>query len=83
MQKRELSKLPKLYYVIFILFSSLALLLAINQIFRFRIFGFLPMDTAYLYYLISLYLSLAFILYPAKNPLPWIKFLGMMLYCFR
>ena len=63
-------------HIITVLFSSIAILLAVNQIFKLRILGFLPIENGYLYYLLACYLSLAFILFPAtKNSLrdriPW------------
>ena len=65
-----------LWYVILAIFSGLGMLLALNQIFRLRLFGFLPLDTSYLYLILTFYLSPAFILYPAsksapKGKVPW------------
>lgn len=65
------------------LFPSLTLLLSINQIFNLHLFGFLPMLSEYLYYLLALNLSLVFIIYPISrkqksdrlNPLDLILFL--------
>lgn len=56
-----------MWHKIFVIFSLAAILLSINQIFRLQIFGFFPMDISYLYYLMALYLSLAFIMYPTKQ----------------
>lgn len=63
-------KLESPWSFIFLLFSALAILLAINQLFRLKLFGFLPLDNAYLYYLLALYLSPAFLLYPATKAAP-------------
>lgn len=73
---RNLKQISKFWYVVFICYSALAILLAVNQIFKIGLFGFLPIDTAYLYYLLMLYMSAAFLLYPAyskapKDKIPW------------
>ncbi|MGI6450941.1 MAG: TRAP transporter permease [Desulfitobacteriia bacterium] len=72
---RNLKSISRLWYYIFIVYSGLAILLAVNQIFKLKLFGFLPIDTGYLYYLLALYLSCSFILYPAikrtKEMIPW------------
>lgn len=47
------------------LLGGLGLLLAINQTFNLDILGFQPLGNAYLYYLIGLFLSAAFICFPA------------------
>lgn len=60
---------------IFSVLSLLAMLLVINQVFKLRLFGFNPMDTGYLYFLMACYLSSAFIIYPAtskkRTGVPW------------
>jgi TRAP transporter 4TM/12TM fusion protein len=56
-----------LWKTILVTFPLLTLLLSINQIFRLQIFGFLPMVNAYLYLLLSLNLSLVFILFPVTK----------------
>ena len=70
-------KLGPFWYSVIVIFSSLGLLLSINQIFNLGIFGFLPIENSYLYYLLIFYLSPVFILYPLnkvarkKNRVPW------------
>ncbi len=57
------------------LMSAGALLLCINQIFHLSIAGFLPIGNAYYYYILTFYLSLAFLIYPgskkAEGRIPW------------
>ncbi len=65
-----------LWHLVSIVFSGLGILLSINQIFKLRLLGFMPLDTSYLYLIIALFLSLVFVLYPAskKSPgkkVPW------------
>jgi TRAP transporter 4TM/12TM fusion protein len=51
------------------------LLLAINQTFGLKLFGFYPLGNAFLYYLIGLFLAAALLCYPARaadtHRLPW------------
>lgn len=47
------------------LLGGLGLLIAINQTFNLAILGFQPLGNAYLYYLIGIFLSAAFICFPA------------------
>ena len=42
-------KIGKFWHVAFVIFSSLGILLAVNQLFRLQLFGFNPLDTSYLY----------------------------------
>lgn len=75
-EMRRYQQLNKYWQIIFLFFSALGILLAINQLFRLRLFGFLPLDTAYLYLILTFYLSPAFLLYPAtksapKKKIPW------------
>ena len=55
--------------------AALGLLLAINQVFLLGAFGFQPLGNAYLYYLIAIFLSIAFLTMPAsarwKDAVPW------------
>ncbi len=80
---RDLKSINKIWYIIFICYSSLAILLAVNQLFKIGIFGFLPIDTAYLYYLLMLYMSCAFA-FPAHsksspNKIPWYDILMFLI----
>ena len=54
--------------VIVMVMGALGVMMAINQQFLLNLFGFQPLGNAYLYYLIGLFLALAFLTLPA-NPL--------------
>lgn len=73
--ENRFSKIGKFWYVIFIIFSALGIILAINQLFSLALFGFSPLDTSYLYLSLTFYLSTAFIIYPAAksaaDKVPW------------
>jgi len=73
---RGFEEIGNLWRIILTIFFGLAILLAINQIFRLKLLGFLPLDNSYLYLLLTFYLSPAFILYPASKSashdrVPW------------
>ena len=69
------SQIGRFWHVIFIIFSTLGIILAINQLFSLALFGFSPLDTSYLYLSLAFYLSSAFIIYPgaksAVDKVPW------------
>lgn len=87
---RDLEKISNVLYGVFVLFSLIALGLAINQVFKLDLFGFSPLDTAYLYYLLGLYLSVGFLIFPMTNKspkdrIPWydyILFVLTVIVCF-
>ncbi len=62
-----------LYLAIFL--GGAGLLTTINQTFSLKLFGFQPMGNAFLYYLIGLFLAVAFLRYPARKAdsqrVPW------------
>jgi TRAP transporter 4TM/12TM fusion protein len=70
-------KVGPFWYSVIVIFSSLGLLLSVNQIFSLGMFGFVPIENSYLYYLFTLYLSLVFLLNPIskggrkKKGVPW------------
>jgi len=47
--------------------GALGLLMAINQTFTLRLLGFMPLGNSFLYYLIGLFLAVAFLIYPARK----------------
>lgn len=47
--------------------GAAGLLLAINQVFLLNLFGFQPLGNSYLYYLIGIFLAIAFITIPARR----------------
>lgn len=55
--------------------SGLAILLCINQIFHLNIAGFMPIGNAYYYYILTFYLSISFLIFPAgkryADRIPW------------
>ncbi len=69
------ARIGRFWHVIFVSFSALGIVLAVNQLFSLRMFGFAPLDTSYLYLSLTFYLSTAFLLYPATNSaanrVPW------------
>jgi TRAP transporter 4TM/12TM fusion protein len=72
----ERMKPGSFWYKIYILFSILGILLVINQLFRLNLMDFKPGENSYLYYIMALFLSLAFLHYPAfpsspKDRVPW------------
>ncbi|MCR4265290.1 TRAP transporter fused permease subunit [Nitratireductor sp. ZSWI3] len=47
--------------------GALGVVLALNQVFLLNLFGFQPLGNSYLYYLIGIFLSVAFICLPARK----------------
>ncbi|MEI2385282.1 TRAP transporter fused permease subunit [Breoghania sp. JC706] len=47
--------------------GALGVLLALNQVFLLNLFGFQPLGNSYLYYLIGIFLSVAFLVVPART----------------
>lgn len=68
-------KIGKYWNFVFITFSVLGIILALNQLFSWRLFGFAPLDNAYLFLSLAFYLSSVFLLYPAihsaSDRVPW------------
>lgn len=74
------------WYFIYLLFSALPILLAINHMFRLRLFGVTLLDYAYLYYMLAFYLSIVFLIFPAresgpKDRVPWYDIFLFLLTC--
>ncbi|MCX5909794.1 MAG: TRAP transporter permease, partial [Deltaproteobacteria bacterium] len=75
----ELKKIPRLntyWYIVFVFFSIIGIVLAVNQLFSLGLFGFAPIDTTYFYLMLAFYLSGTFLIYPATSAgagkkLPW------------
>ena len=64
------------WFFVYMLFSTVPILLAINHMFRLRLFGITWLDNAYLYYMLAFYLSIVFLIFPAteagpKDRVPW------------
>ncbi len=68
-------KIGKYWRSIFVAFSLLGIVLALNQLFSWHLLGFAPMDNAYLFWSLAFYLSSVFLLYPATKSasghVPW------------
>jgi len=66
-------------YGAIVVFTCIGILIAINQIFHLQVFGFMPIGTAYYYYLLSTFLSVSFLIFPGrqkdKYKLPWYDWL--------
>jgi len=74
------------WFAIYLLFSLLPILLAINHMFRLRLFGITWLDNAYLYYMLTFYLSIVFLIFPAtkagpKDRVPWYDVLLFLIAC--
>ncbi len=54
-------------YWIALILGSLGILIAINQTFSFNAFNYVLIDNAYFYLLIAIFLSIAFLLFPARK----------------
>jgi len=71
--------LPLSWKAVLIIFSVLALVLAILQIFLLTPFGFMLFETAYYYCLIGFYVSLVFLIFPAhkkaRGKIPWYDYI--------
>ncbi|OPX34218.1 MAG: C4-dicarboxylate ABC transporter [Desulfobacteraceae bacterium 4484_190.1] len=72
---KKTKRLSGLSYVLTAIISAFAILLCINQLFHVNIAGFMPIGNAYYYYILTCYLSISFLIYPAnKKPeykIPW------------
>ncbi|TRW94594.1 TRAP transporter fused permease subunit [Paracoccus sp. M683] len=60
---------PVMRAVVMVL-GALGVLMAINQQFLLNLFGFQPLGSAYLYYLIGIFLAVAFLILPASTSHP-------------
>jgi TRAP transporter 4TM/12TM fusion protein len=65
----KVGRFPKgsLVYFLGATISTIGLILIINQLFHLQIAGFMPIGTAYFYYLLASFLSLTFLIYPARK----------------
>ena len=74
------------WFSVYMLFSTLPLLLAINHMFRLRLFGITLLDNSYLYYMFAFYLAIVFLIFPARKAgprdrLPWYDILLFLITC--
>ncbi|MDI6753795.1 MAG: TRAP transporter fused permease subunit [Thermodesulfobacteriota bacterium] len=63
-------QLTGIWWIFLMVFSGLGILLAIQQIFLLKPFGFMLIETAYYYLLLAFYGSLVFIVFPASKTSP-------------
>lgn len=69
-EEEQFKDLNPTWKVVLIVFSVLALGLAVLYIFLLKPFGFMLIETAYFYSLIAFYVSLVFIVFPASKSVP-------------
>lgn len=53
--------------IVAMVLGAVGLVMAVNQVFLLNLFGFQPLGNSYLYYLIGIFLSVAFIVTPARK----------------
>ncbi len=63
----EKSRVGTFIYTICVALSGIGLIIIINQLFHLQLAGFMPIGTAYFYYLLATFLSLTFLLYPSTE----------------
>ena len=63
-------RLNRFWWWTLVVYSSLAVTLAVNDIFYLKIAGFMPIGNGYYYYLIALFLPLVYIIFPANKSAP-------------
>lgn len=66
-KKQDKGRLIGASYWMTVLLSAIGILLSINQIFNLRLAGFMPIASAYYYYILMFYLSLTFLVFPASR----------------
>ncbi|MFJ8063964.1 TRAP transporter permease [Psychrobacillus sp. NPDC096426] len=70
-----MSRLNYFWRVIIVIFTIIGVTLSINMLFYLNLFGISPMENSFLYYLLACFMSIAFLLFPAKkndaDRLPW------------
>lgn len=74
------------WFFVYMLFCTLPILLAINHMFRLRLFGITWLDNAYLYYMLACYLPIVFLIFPAtkggpRDRVPWYDVLLFLTAC--
>jgi len=56
-----------LSYVLVVVFTALGVFVSVNQLFQLNIFGFMPISSGYYYYILACFLSISFLIFPAKK----------------
>lgn len=72
--KRE-TRMKGAAFAVVIVTAAIGILISINQLFQLRIAGFMPIASGYYYYILATFLSLSFLVFPARKAdaqiLPW------------
>lgn len=73
---RDLKKISKLLYYIYGAIIIVALVMSLNSTFKLGLFGYTPISTSFLYWLLAAFMSSAFLIYPisekaSKDKLPF------------
>lgn len=63
-------KSGSIWFIILVIFSTLSILLVVNQMFRLSLFGIILLDNQYMYAILALCLSLVFPFYPLTGSAP-------------
>ncbi len=62
-------------YVVLLVTTALGILLSVNQLFQLKLFGFFPIGSGYFYYILAFFLSISFLIFPARSKdartVPW------------
>ncbi|NLE24351.1 MAG: TRAP transporter large permease subunit, partial [Clostridiaceae bacterium] len=64
-------KLTGFWKILLLIMTSVGIIMTINQIFMLKILGFMPLDNAFLYYLMAIFLPFAFIIFPKNRKIKW------------
>lgn len=56
-----------LSYIVVIVFAVFGVFVSVNQLFQLNIFGFMPISSGYYYYILACFLSIAFLIFPARK----------------
>ena len=67
---RSIKRYTGLWNIFFFTFYTVGILIAVNQIFDLGLFGLSLLETSYFYLMLSIYLSMSFILFPAFESAP-------------
>lgn len=63
----NVERLNKILKIIVVVFTTIGLLLSINMLFYLELFGFNPIQNAYLYYILACFIPISFLIFPAKK----------------
>ncbi|MDL2268698.1 TRAP transporter fused permease subunit [Desulfosarcina sp. OttesenSCG-928-A07] len=64
-----------LSFWVVVITALIGILISVNQLFQLRIAGFMPIESGYYYYILATFLSVSFLIFPARKKdathLPW------------